>query len=105
MSNLFITNLIKFCSYASFIEKYRMIEIDSPKWEEYISQLNLTMKYLQSLRGDEFEEQIKFIDEQIIETEEAFKNKMEILCTHTVTIIETNIVLEAESISTEDKDK
>jgi hypothetical protein len=82
-----------------------MIEIDSPKWEEYISQLNLTIKYLQSLRGNELGEQIEFIDKQIIETERAFKNKMKILCTQTVTIIDTNIVLETESISTQDKDK
>lgn len=96
-SDLFIDNLTKFCSFASFIDKYNAIEIDSQKWEEYISQLDLTIQYLQSLRNDDYKDQIKLISEQIMETERAFKIKMESLCTNTITTIETSIVIENHS--------
>ncbi len=38
--DLFITNLTKMCSYANFIENNKGIDIDSPRWEEYITRLD-----------------------------------------------------------------
>jgi hypothetical protein len=85
------------CDFSFFIEKNKEIEIDSPRWEEYISRINLIIKFLQSTRIKQFEDNIEFMDNQIFEAENAFKQKMDILCNDTVLIIESNIVLQPEN--------
>ena len=81
------------CSFAHFIEKNKGIEIDSPRWEEFVSRLNLIMEFVQSVRNKKLKENLDFMDEQIIQAERAFKLKMDSLCNDTLIIIETNIVL------------
>jgi hypothetical protein len=63
MSNLFIINLIRYCSFGSFIDKYGGIGIDSPKWNEFISQLNLTFEELEffQYKGFHFNDHLQYI--------------------------------------------
>jgi hypothetical protein len=49
------------CSFSLFIEKNKEIEIDSPRWEEYISRINLIIKFVQSSRNKQFENNLEFM--------------------------------------------
>ncbi len=84
------------CSFDNFIKKNKEIDIDSPKWEEYISRLNLIIEFIQSSRNQQLESNLDYMGNQIIEAENAFKVKMDSLCNNTVRIVESNIVLKCD---------
>jgi hypothetical protein len=85
------------CSFSFFIEKNKEIEIDSPRWEEYISRINLIMPFLSFDRNEQFKDILNFMSTQIVEAENAFKQRMDTLCNETVSIIESNIMLKPDN--------